>query len=751
MSDCHARRGMLRRMAKLSSASESFCPRAVWIPYPLFKSQGVHFLMSQLSAPLERVVDLDFFIDLSNTTLDSDDIDAQLHLLEKEASITVDDRRVNLVLPDTIVRQDRDARCASVQRRGAVDVLRKAIKNAAARRRGLAVIVGAWTPNNECLCALSEIATCDPMIASVQPRFAEADGRGVLSLPGGPEFVVPLVALPFMPQFTITPELVSALFVLPPRALLSAPAIISDSLEKAMMEILILLRRRGFRNVVCNHIAVPFPLNREFAYPQLVPPREGSTWPWFEDIELGFRWLKSIPERKLETIMAGAFSIQGRPRLLLDCRGVSATHNGTARAVLGFLEGFAQLKRTAFDIVVLALGESARFHDLITRFSCFEIQLDRPRGNFFAAVLLNQPWSLNSVAELHRISSIVVFNMLDTISWDIIYSAPEELGDTWAVMAQLADGLLFISRFSLERFKFRFKPNHETILKVTYLSLAADEIIPDCVGPSPLTKPFLLLIGNEYDHKDVEATLSTLVRAFPFTKIAAIGVSSFVAPLVYAFQSGNVDNGEIQALMANAAAIIFPSHYEGFGLPVVEGLAHGTPVIVRDSPLWEEIASLSQNPELVVPFQDEIELVEAVGCALHGLQLSGQRYSVGASSSQLRWSDCSQNVIDLIEEIAFKNDGRRWLARDALLGLEKQDVKKTELPAAAAQELPAAAAQELPAVNEYDKLILLKSLQYFVIFTGLKRVLFLASKRRRARYTRKRKAARRLISRIANT
>jgi Glycosyl transferases group 1 len=316
----------------------------------------------------------------------------------------------------------------------------------------------------------------------------------------------------------------------------------------------------------------------------------------------------------------------------------------------------------------------------------------------------------------------------------------------------LADGLLFISRFSLERFTFRFKPSLETILKVTYLSLTADEIIPNYVGESPLNKPFLLLIGNEYDHKDVETTLSTLVRAFPFAKIAAIGVSSFVTPPVYAFQSGNLDDSQIHALMANAAAIIFPSHYEGFGLPVVEGLAHGTPVIVRDSPLWEEIASLSQNPELVVPFQDEIELVEAVGCALHGLQLSGRRYPVGARSSQLRWSDCSQNVIDLIEEIALKNDGRRWLARDALLGPKEQKVGKTELPAAeATQELPAEATQELPTFDEYDKLILSKSLQYFVRLTGLKRVLFLLSKRRRAGYTRKRKAARRLSSRIANT
>ena len=106
--------------------------------------------------------------------------------------------------------------------------------------------------------------------------------------------------------------------------------------------------------------------------------------------------------------------------------------------------------------------------------------------------------------------------MLDTISWDTIYTTPKDLdlGETWAVMAQLADGLLFISRFSLERFTFRFKPSLETILKVTYRSLTADEIIPNYVGESPLNKPFLLLIGNEYDHKDVETTHRRLFERF---------------------------------------------------------------------------------------------------------------------------------------------------------------------------------------------------------------------------------------------
>jgi len=619
--------------------------------------------------------DYDVFIDLSSAAINSVEADCHLRLLEEQAGINFDGRRVTVVRPGTAVQEDRGCRYVFGIRGDAVGLLQMAIKDAAARRCGLAVIVGAWRPTNDSLCALADVGSLDPMIACVQPRFALSDVRSVLSLPGGPEFLLPLAALRSIPRTIVSPELVSALFILTPRALSAAPAIASDSLEHAFLELLIGLRRRGFRNVVCNRIVVPFSLTPALAYPRLESPREGAELPWQQDAVLGLRWLANMPERKLEVMLAGAYSSQGHPRLLLDCRGVLPTHNGTARAVLGFLDGFVKLKQNPFEIIVVASREGARFHGLKARFSCFEIQLDRPRGSFFAAILLSQPWSFQTITELHKLASIIVFNMLDTIAWDIIYPASDDLGRIWSTIGQIADGLLFNSKFSLDRFRFRFAPSNKTLLKVTYHSVVADEIIPKAVLKNSIEKPFLLVIGNKYDHKDVTPTLSILVQAFPSTRIVAIGIDSFPSPFVFTLESGNVDSSEIHALMANAAAIVFPSHYEGFGLPVVEGLAHGTRVIVRDSPLWEEIAKLSRRPELIVPFRGETELVDAVGFALRGLSSSAQGYTVGPSGAAPSWSDCAQRVLDLVEEIAVEADGSRWLARHALAS---QEVALTE-------------------------------------------------------------------------
>jgi glycosyltransferase involved in cell wall biosynthesis len=54
---------------------------------------------------------------------------------------------------------------------------------------------------------------------------------------------------------------------------------------------------------------------------------------------------------------------------------------------------------------------------------------------------------------------------------------------------------------------------------------------------------------------------------------------------------GKVSDTTLSALYAGAYALIMPSIYEGFGLPVVEALAHGVPVIVSRASALSEVAA----------------------------------------------------------------------------------------------------------------------------------------------------------------
>jgi glycosyltransferase involved in cell wall biosynthesis len=66
---------------------------------------------------------------------------------------------------------------------------------------------------------------------------------------------------------------------------------------------------------------------------------------------------------------------------------------------------------------------------------------------------------------------------------------------------------------------------------------------------------------------------------------------------------GDADNGLLASLYANATLFIMPSLYEGFGLPVVEAMSFGLPVVCADNSSLSEIAKGSTlladayNPE----------------------------------------------------------------------------------------------------------------------------------------------------------
>ena len=113
--------------------------------------------------------------------------------------------------------------------------------------------------------------------------------------------------------------------------------------------------------------------------------------------------------------------------------------------------------------------------------------------------------------------------------------------------------------------------------------------------------PFVLSIGNRMPHKNGETLLRALAAipatARPRLTITGGGEDDPLRPLARELGiAGDVDfvgwvsPAELDDLFARAALVAAPTRFEGFGLPVLEAMARGCPVICSDIPVLHDVA-----------------------------------------------------------------------------------------------------------------------------------------------------------------
>ena len=100
-------------------------------------------------------------------------------------------------------------------------------------------------------------------------------------------------------------------------------------------------------------------------------------------------------------------------------------------------------------------------------------------------------------------------------------------------------------------------------------------------------EPFLLYPANAWPHKN-HATLFRALELLPEYRLVLTGYGGSVPDRVESL--GRVPHDRLVDLYRRAAALVFPSLYEGFGQPVLEALATGCPVACSEQPPLREVA-----------------------------------------------------------------------------------------------------------------------------------------------------------------
>ena len=105
---------------------------------------------------------------------------------------------------------------------------------------------------------------------------------------------------------------------------------------------------------------------------------------------------------------------------------------------------------------------------------------------------------------------------------------------------------------------------------------------------------------------------------------------------------GYVEREELANLYRGAAALVLPSRYEGFGLPVLEAMACGTPVVVSDDPALREVAGDA------AVYADG-DLAEAIRTALADRD---RLVAAGLErAKEFSWEETARRTLDVYREV----------------------------------------------------------------------------------------------------
>jgi alpha-1,3-rhamnosyl/mannosyltransferase len=178
--------------------------------------------------------------------------------------------------------------------------------------------------------------------------------------------------------------------------------------------------------------------------------------------------------------------------------------------------------------------------------------------------------------------------------------------------------------------------------------------------PNPAEKPYVLFVGMIEPRKNVDALLDAwqdfrlrdefdLVIAGPAGWNAEKTLARLASPLPGVRYLGYVNEDKLPELTAGATAFVYPSLYEGFGIPVAQAMAAGVPVITSDSSCLPEITG---GCALLVDPRSSLEIRSALEKLLASTPLQQNLAAAGKTKAQeYRWDRSARKSLEFFRRL----------------------------------------------------------------------------------------------------
>jgi glycosyltransferase involved in cell wall biosynthesis len=242
----------------------------------------------------------------------------------------------------------------------------------------------------------------------------------------------------------------------------------------------------------------------------------------------------------------------------------------------------------------------------------------------------------------------VVMNLLDAIRWIVPgYRLPQPYDWLERRAANRADLILTLSESA--------RSDLENVLGVSGTKIRVTYLGGPALDPeSSSTESYFLFVGGTEKRKNLSAVLDAF-RSIEGFELRVVGPNT-ASPVHDARRDqpgvqwlGHVSENELAELYRHATALVFPSQYEGFGLPVLEAMARRTPVIASNRSSIPEVA---RGAAILVDPDDTEGMRDAMRRLAAEPSLRAELIERGAEVvSSFSWEETARATVAAYEEL----------------------------------------------------------------------------------------------------
>ena len=176
---------------------------------------------------------------------------------------------------------------------------------------------------------------------------------------------------------------------------------------------------------------------------------------------------------------------------------------------------------------------------------------------------------------------------------------------------------------------------------------------------SPQDPPLLLSVGTVEERKDLITAVRALAVLPAFRLVSAGPQTPYAKKVMHVAADlalgervellGFVDDATLRSLYSRASALLFPSLYEGFGLPPLQALAAGLPVVTSDLPVLREVlgdCAFFAHPGDPASFADAVRATATSNTVVRTLVERGRTHA-----RRFTWSRVAERTMNLYREV----------------------------------------------------------------------------------------------------